>query len=123
MNLNELIGVGVGFTVIGGALVGVVRYLDKGRLVNDIEQLKKVTSQLTEDIKDIKKEVKDNAEKDQVLREKVLVVESTNNNFNNSLTELKEMLSTVLEKLEERQESVNKINQQIAVLQSKVDKV
>ena len=123
MNLNELIGVGVGFTVIGGALVGVVRYLDKGRLVNDIEQLKKVTSQLTEDIKDIKKEVKDNAAKDQVLREKVLVVESTNNNFNNSLTELKDMLSTVLEKLEERQESVNKINQQIAVLQSKVDKV
>ena len=123
MNLNELIGVGVGFTVIGGALVGVVRYLDKGRLVNDIDQLKKVTSQLTEDIKDIKKEVKDNAAKDQVLREKVLVVESTNNNFNNSLTELKEMLSTVLEKLEERQESVNKINQQIAVLQSKVDKV
>jgi len=123
MNLNELIGVGVGFTVIGGALVGIVRYLDKGRLVNDIEQLKKVTSQLTEDIKDIKKEVKDNAVKDQALREKVLVVESTNNNFNNSLTELKDMLSTVLEKLEERQESVNKINQQIAVLQSKVDKV
>ena len=112
MSVEEIIGVGVGFTVIGGAIVGVVRWLDKGKLISDIADVK-------ERVVRLEVEAKENAANDQLLRETVIRIEASHDGLNKSMDELKGMIKDFLAKLEAKQDEMNLINNKIAVLEEK----
>lgn len=112
MSGEEMIGVAVGFTVIGGAIVGVVRWLDKGKLISDIADLK-------ERVLNLEAEAKENLSNDQKLRETVIRIEASHDGLNTSMAELKVLIKDVITKLEARQSELNLINSKIAVLEEK----
>lgn len=120
MTIEEILGIGAAFTVVGGAIVGVVRWLDKGKIVQDIEQLKKDNNEQNKLIEALKEEVRHNTEKDQELREKVIKIEASHDSLNTAIGEMKNMLKEVLGKLEQRQEAINEIGNKVAVLEQKV---
>ena len=120
MTATEIGGVATAFVVIGGAIVAVVRWLDKGKITQDIEQLKKDIDEADKEIKSLKDELKTNAAKDQELRERVISIDSANSAISDTMTEMKEMLKEVLVKLEQRHTEINDIKNKISVLETKV---
>ena len=120
MSIEDILGIGAAFTVVGGAIVGVVRWLDKGKIIQDIQQLKKDLDEAEQSIINLEREVKFNTVKDQELREKVIRIESSHDSLNTAMREMKDMLKEVLVKLEQRQDAINEIGNKVAILEEKV---
>ena len=99
--------------LVGGAVIGVVRWLDKSRLENSVKDLDKRIGKLED-------EYIINTANDQSLKERVIKIESSHDSLNTTMLELKDMVKTVLNKLEERQEVLSDLKREVAVLKQKI---
>ena len=113
MSIEESLGVAGLLVLVVGPVIGVVRWLYKSRLENSLKDLDKRIGRLED-------EYIINTANDQALKERVIKIESSHDSLNTTMLELKDMVKTVLNKLEERQEVLSDLKREVAVLKQKI---
>ena len=119
MNVVEITAVVVAFITIGGAIVGIVRWLDKGQIMSDINGLKTENQDLQKQVASLKEELKENAKQDRELEKNFIALRSSYDNVNRNVEEMKGLLEKLIDKLETRQDTLNEISQKVAILEEK----
>lgn len=119
MNIAEITTIVVAFVTVGGAIVGIVRWLDKGQIMSDINGLKIENQDLQKQLASLREELKENAKQDRELEKNFIALRSSYDNVNRNVEEMKGLLEKLIEKLETRQDTLNKISQKVAILEEK----
>lgn len=119
MTLADGISIAVGIIVIGGGIVGIVRWLDKGKVQSQVDSLKEKNEELGKRLSEIQLELKANSINDQSLKDRVLKIEASHDGINTSINELKDMVKTMINKFDQKQSDVNLLTQRIAVLEDR----
>lgn len=119
MNVVEITTIVVAFVTVGGAIVGVVRWLDKGQIMSDINGLKIENQDLQKQLASLKEELKENAKQDRELEKNFIALRSSYDNVNRNVEEMKGLLEKLIDKLETRQDTLNEISQKVAILEEK----
>lgn len=119
MNIAEITTIVVAFVTVGGAIVGIVRWLDKGQIMSDINGLKIENQDLQKQLASLREELKENAKQDRELEKNFIALRSSYDNVNRNVEEMKGLLEKLIDKLETRQDTLNKISQKVAILEEK----
>ena len=119
MNIAEITTIVVAFITVGGAIVGIVRWLDKGQIMSDINGLKIENQDLQKQLASLKEELKENAKQDRELEKNFIALRSSYDNVNRNVEEMKGLLEKLIDKLETRQDTLNEISQKVAILEEK----
>ena len=119
MNIAEITTIVVAFVTVGGAIVGIVRWLDKGQIMSDINGLKTENQDLQKQVASLKEELKENAKQDRELEKNFIALRSSYDNVNRNVEEMKGLLEKLIDKLETRQDTLNEISQKVAILEEK----
>lgn len=117
MTTEEFVGISVGFVTVAGALVAVVRWLDKGALVQDIKSLKEGQKRIDTDISSLRQELKVNNDNDVNLEKRVIRIESQNEAQVNMLEKIDSNVSKIFTLLSDNNKEAAKLGERVAKLE------